>query len=63
MLTWIYELRPGNQTIYVVFDEESDLSGPRPQFLSLDQVLFRKNVPMKESENIIYIYIYIQWGF
>jgi hypothetical protein len=24
MLTWIGEFRPGNKTVYVVFDEESD---------------------------------------
>ena len=27
--TWIYEYRPGNKTICVVFDEESECSGPR----------------------------------
>jgi len=29
ILTWIGEFRPGNKTIHVVFDEESDLLGPR----------------------------------
>ena len=29
MLTWIDELRPGNKTTWVVFDEESDALGPR----------------------------------
>ena len=29
MLTWIYEFRPGNKTIYAVLDEESEFSGPR----------------------------------
>ena len=38
ILTWIREFRPGNKTIYVVFDEESDFSGPRTPKLSLDQV-------------------------
>jgi len=28
-LTWIGEFRPRNKTIYSVFDEESDFSGPR----------------------------------
>ena len=37
MLTWIYEFRPGNKTIYVVFDEESEFSGPRTPTLSPDQ--------------------------
>ena len=44
MLTWIYEFRPGNKTIYVVFDEESECSGPRTPKLSLDKV-FEENVP------------------
>ena len=29
MLTWIYEFSPGNKTIWVVFDEEFEVSGPR----------------------------------
>ena len=29
ILTWIGEFRPGNKTIWVVFDEESDFLGPR----------------------------------
>ena len=35
---WLYEFRPGNKTIYVVFDEESEFSGPRTWKKSLDQV-------------------------
>ena len=41
---------PGDQClgiedeVWTVFGEESDCSGPRPPKLSLDQVLFRKNV-------------------
>ena len=38
ILTWIGEFRPGNKTIWVVFDEESDVLGPRTLKLSLDQV-------------------------
>ena len=38
ILTWIGEFRPGNKTIWVVFDEESDVLGPRMHFLSLDRV-------------------------
>ena len=45
-MTWIYEFRPGNKTIYVVFDEESDVSGPRMPKLSLDEV-FEENIPYK----------------
>jgi len=33
------EFRPGNKTIYVVFDEESKFSGPRTPKLSLDPVV------------------------
>ena len=29
ILTWTCDCRPGNKTIYVVFDVESDFSGPR----------------------------------
>ena len=42
MLTWIYEFRPGNKTIYVVFDEESEFSGPRTPKLSPDQAFKEK---------------------
>ena len=33
IMTWIGEFRPGNKTIWVVFDEESVFLGPRTQFL------------------------------
>ena len=46
MSTWIYEFRPGNKPIYVVFDEESEFSGPRTSTLSLDEVVY-ENVPYK----------------
>ena len=29
ILTWMVEFTPGNKTIWVVFDEESEFSGPR----------------------------------
>ena len=41
ILTWICEFTPGNKTIYVVFDEESEFSGPRTPKLSLDQVFWK----------------------
>ena len=47
ILTCIGEFQPGNKTIYVVFDEESEFSGPRTPKLRPDQV-FRKNVPQKK---------------
>ena len=48
------EFKPGNQTIYVVFDEESDLSGTRPDLLSLDLVFVRKSIPHKISIQVTY---------
>ena len=43
-MTWIVEFRPGNKTIYVVFDEESEFSGPRTPKLRPCQV-FKENIP------------------
>ena len=42
----MYEFRPGNKTIYVVFDEESEFSDPRTPTLSLDKVV-EENVPYR----------------
>ena len=53
MLTWIYEFRPGNKTIYVAFDEESDVLGPRTPKLSLDQVFQEKHT----LENLRYFFL------
>ena len=36
MLTQIGEFRPGNKTIWVVFDDECDVLGPRMYKVSLD---------------------------
>ena len=47
MLTWIDEFRPGNKTIWVVFDEESELLGPKASKSSLDQVCLRKTYPIQ----------------
>ena len=33
ILTWVGEFRPGNKTIYTVFDEESDFQVKNKQFL------------------------------
>ena len=41
------EFTPGNKTIWVVFDEESEFSGPRTPNLSLDQVFLGKAPPIK----------------
>ena len=43
-MTWTVEFRPGNKIIYVVFDEESEFSGPRTPNLRPDKV-FEENVP------------------
>ena len=51
MLTWIFDFRPGNKTIYAVFDEESEFSGPRTQKLSLDQVVQEKRPLEKIKKN------------
>ena len=47
------EFTPGNKTIYVVFDEESEFSGPRRQKLSPDQVVYKKRTQKKLSKNIL----------
>ena len=47
ILSCIGEFQPGNKTIYVVFDEESEFSGPRTPKLSLDQVFLGKTSPIK----------------
>ena len=39
ILTWMVEFTPGNKTIWVVFDEESEFSGLRTPTFSLDQVV------------------------
>ena len=33
ILTWVGEFRPGNKTIYTVFDEESDFQVENKHFL------------------------------
>ena len=43
----------GIKTIYEVFDEESEFSGPRTPTLSLDEV-FQENVPCKNLKNIFF---------
>ena len=53
ILTCIGEFQPGNKTIYVVFDEESEFSGPRTPKLSLDQVFLGKTFFLEKLENII----------
>ena len=45
---------PGNKTIYVVFDEESEFSDPRTPKLSLDQV-FEEKRPLAKFEKIVKI--------
>ena len=45
-------VEPGNKTIYVVFDEESECSGPRRPKLSPDQV-FQEKRPQTKLRKII----------
>ena len=44
-MTCIGEFIPGNKTIWVVFDEESEFSGPRTPKLRLDQVFLKEKRP------------------
>ena len=53
MLTWICEFRRGNKTIYVVFDKESEFSGPRSPKLRPDQV-FEEKRTLYKFENFIF---------
>ena len=46
MFTWNYEFRPGNKSIWMAFDEESEFSGPRKPKMGLDQVVV-EYVPYK----------------
>ena len=41
------ELRPGNKTIWVVFDEESEFLGPREVKNESRPSLFRKTYPIE----------------
>ena len=58
-MTWIGEIQPGNKTIYVVFDEESEFSGPRSPKLSPDQV-FEESVPY---ENVFFNLFFLLLSF
>ena len=68
--TWIYEFIPGNKTIYVVFDKESEFSGPRRPKLRPDQVV-EDNVPYKHLEKNMFQDVFspywsfesVQWVF
>ena len=51
-MTWIGEFTPGNKTIYIVFDEESDFSGPRTPKLRPDQVFEEKRTLYKFEKHI-----------
>ena len=54
----LYEFRPGNKTIYVVFDEESEFSGPRTPKLSLDQVCQEKRTPKNLKNMFLTCFFY-----
>ena len=59
--TWINEFRHGNKTIYVVFDEESEFSGPRMPKLRPDQV-FEENVPYKNVCCNLFVSLLLVWS-
>ena len=62
MLTWIGEFRPGNKSIWVVFDEESECSGPRTPKLSLDQVV-EENVSYKKWCSNMFVSLLVVYLF
>ena len=51
-MTWIYEFRPRNKTIYIVFDEETEFSGPRTPNLCPDQVFDEKRALSKFEKKL-----------
>ena len=57
MLIWICKFRPGNKTIYVVFDEESEFSGLRMPKLCPGQV-FQEKVPYKHLFVVFIFFLY-----
>ena len=54
-MTWIGEFKPRNKTIWVVFDEESEFSGPRTPKLRPDQVCLGKASPVKNYVLISFV--------
>ena len=66
ILTCIGEFQPGNKTIYVVFDEESEFSGPRTPKLSLAKFLFKEKTYPKFRrtirKKILIFLINLFWG-
>ena len=62
ILTWIGEFTPGNKTIWVVFDEESDFSGPRTPKLSPDQVCLENRTLDKLRKHHEFPYESLFWG-
>ena len=46
MLAWIGDVRPGNMTIWVVVDVESESEVQNAQLLCLDQQIIGKTTPI-----------------
>ena len=44
ILIWIEEFRPGNKTIYLVFDEESELFSPGHNSFIQAKVVYEKRI-------------------
>ena len=57
ILSWIGEFRPGNKTIWVVFDVDTDFLGPRAYLLSLDLVYVGKHTLYKIREQSFIIHL------
>ena len=57
ILTCIGEFQPGNKTIYVVFDEESEFSGPRTPKLRLDNFFLGKTFPIQIWKTYFFLLI------
>ena len=57
IVSWILEFRPGNETIWVVFDEEFNFLGSRRQFLSLESrpSFLKERVPYDSMNNYLWI--------
>ena len=49
MLATMETYKPQNLNVYMKFDTESDVLLNNSQFLRLDQVLSRKNVPIRKT--------------
>ena len=62
-MTWVGEFRPGNKTIYTVFDEESDVQVKNEQFLRPEGKSKEKR-NLKMFENLkTYVFLLLKFVF